>query len=163
LKNIIISKLTFFTATLWWGSLTTLGFFVVPMLFQHLPTKVLAGNMAARLFEMQTWVSVGCGLVLLLFLRPNRLSNQELSQNTLNSSKNDKNMHLAGVFAASTAIIFVALGMLMALLVAFGVSPRIVARENLMLWHAVGSLMYLVQWVCAGVVLWKLSNTKKLQ
>jgi hypothetical protein len=29
-----------------------------------------------------------------------------------------------------------------------------------MLWHAVGSLMYLAQWVCAGVVLWKLSNTK---
>jgi hypothetical protein len=49
---------------------------------------------------------------------------------------------------------------LMALLVTFGVSPRIVARENLMLWHAVGSLMYLAQWVCAGAVLWKLSNTK---
>jgi Domain of unknown function (DUF4149) len=160
LKNILVSKLAIFTAALWWGTLTTLGFFVVPMLFQHLSTKALAGNMAARLFEVQTWVSVGCGLVLLLLLRPNRQSNQDISQNALNSSKNDENMHLAGVFTASTAIIFVALGMLMALLVTFGVSPRIVARENLMLWHAVGSLMYLAQWVCAGVVLWKLSNTK---
>ena len=150
MKSLVISKLTIFTAALWWGTLTTLGFFVVPMLFQHLPTKALAGNMAARLFEAQTWVSVGCGLVLLLLLRSKH-------SNTLD---NEGNSALAGVFIDSNAIIFVALGMLMALLVTFGVSPRIVARENLMLWHVVGSLMYLAQWVCAGIVLWKLSNTK---
>ena len=145
MKNILASKLAIFTAALWWGSLSTLGFFVVPMLFQHLPTKALAGNMAARLFEVQTWVSVGCGLVLLLVLR-------------LKRAKNDENIPLAGVFNASAAIVFIAFGVLMSLLVAFGVSPRIVARENLMLWHAVGSLMYLAQWVCAGIVLWKLSR-----
>jgi uncharacterized protein YacL len=147
LKNILLPKLGIFTAALWWGSLTTLGFFVVPMLFQYLPTKALAGNMAARLFEVQTWVSMGCATVLLLILR-------------LKRAKTDENMPIAGVFIAYKAIIFVALGMLLALLVAFGVSPRIVARENLMFWHAVGSLMYLMQWVCAGVVLWKLVNMK---
>ena len=150
MKSLLISKLTIFTAALWWGTLTTLGFFVVPMLFQHLPTKALAGNMAARLFEAQTWVSVGCGLVLLLLLRSKH-------SNTLD---NEGNSALAGVFIDSNAIIFVSLGMLIALLVTFGVSPRIVARENLMLWHVVGSLMYFAQWVCAGIVLWKLSNTK---
>jgi Domain of unknown function (DUF4149) len=150
LKIILISKLTIFTAALWWGTLTTLGFFVVPMLFQHLSTKALAGNIAARLFEMQTWVSVGCGLVLLLLLRAKH-------SNTL---KNDGKSPVARVFIAYDAILFIAFGMLMALLVTFGVSPRIVARENLMLWHAVGSIIYIVQWVCAGVVLWKLSNTK---
>ena len=150
MKNILVSKLAIFTAALWWGTLTTLGFFVVPMLFQHLPTKALAGNMAARLFEVQTWVSVGCGLVLLLLLRSKHS----------NTIENEGNSALAGVFNVYNAIIFVALGMLFALLVTFGVSPRIVARENLMLWHAVGSLMYLAQWICAGVVLWKLSNTK---
>jgi Domain of unknown function (DUF4149) len=159
LKNIFVSKLTIFISGLWWGSLTTLGFFVVPMLFQYLPTKALAGNMAARLFEVQTWVSVGCGLVLLLILRPKRVENLI---NTKNSALGDVNTPLASIFPASTAIIFVAFGMLMALLVTFGVSPRIVARENLMLWHAVGSVMYLAQWVCAGIVLWKLSNTKSV-
>jgi Domain of unknown function (DUF4149) len=147
LKNTLLFKLTIYTAALWWGSLTTLGFFVVPMLFQHLPTKALAGNMAARLFEVQTWVSVGCGLALLLLTR-------------LSHTRNDENMPLAGAFTADTATFFMVFGMLMALLVAFGVSPRIVARENMMLWHAVGSLMYLAQWFCAGIVLWKLSNTK---
>jgi hypothetical protein len=29
---------------LWWGSLTTLAFFVVPMLFAHLPTPAMAGD-----------------------------------------------------------------------------------------------------------------------
>lgn len=135
--------------------MTTLGFFVVPMLFQHSPTKALAGNMAARLFEVQTWVSVSCGLVLLLILRPKRVENALKTENTV---KKDENMPVSGVFIAYAAIIFIALGMLMSLLVAFGVSPRIVARENLMLWHAVGSLMYLAQWVCAGIVLWKLSS-----
>ena len=125
------------------------------MLFQHLPNKALAGNMAGHLFEVQTWVSVGCGLVLLLILHPKRFENQLDTENT---SKNDKNMPLAGVFITYGAILFVALGMLMSLLVAFGVSPRIVARENLMLWHAVGSVMYLAQWVCAGIVMWKLSR-----
>lgn len=111
--------------------------------------------MAARLFEVQTWVSVSCGLVLLLILRPKRVENALKTENTV---KKDENMPVSGVFIAYAAIIFIALGMLMSLLVAFGVSPRIVARENLMLWHAVGSLMYLAQWVCAGIVLWKLSS-----
>ncbi len=145
----MLFKLSIFTAALWWGSLTTLGFFVVPMLFQYLPTKALAGNMAARLFEVQTWVSVGCGLLWLLIWRLKRAKDDK---------SGNKNMPLAGVFIAYDAILFIAFGVLLALLVAFGVSPRIVARENLMLWHAVGSLMYLAQWVCAGVVLWKLSK-----
>ena len=119
------------------------------MLFQHLPTKALAGNMAARLFEVQTWVSVGCGIVLLLISRPK-------------SANNNENSSLAGVFNAYNAILFIVFGVLLSLLVALGVSPRIVARENLILWHAVGGLMYLAQWVCAGIVLWKLSNTKSV-
>ena len=153
MRNILVSKLAIFTAALWWGTLTTLGFFVVPVLFQHLPSKAIAGNTAARLFEVQTWVSVGCGMVLLLLLRWK-------AKSASNSIENEVKMVVAGVFIASNAIIFVVLGMLLALLVTFGVSPRIVARENIVLWHAVGSLMYLAQWFCAGVVLWMVSNSK---
>ena len=110
MKNIILSKLSVFTAALWWGSLTTLGFLVVPMLFQHLPTKALAGNVAARLFEAQTWVSVGCGLVLLLLLRLNSSKTLKSIENTGLEEKNA----LANVSIQYFAILFIALGMLLA-------------------------------------------------
>jgi hypothetical protein len=42
--------------------------------------------------------------------------------------------------------------------VEFAVAPRIVARENLKLWHNLGSGMLLLQWVCAGATLWQLAR-----
>ncbi len=133
-------RLPLFVAALWWGSLTTLGFLVVPLLFAHLPTPAMAGGMAAKLFAAQTWVSVVCGLLLLMIFRSNR--------------------PLAQANTAQAAMIFVVSGMLLALLVEFAVAPRIVARENLKLWHAVGSGMYGVQWLCAGAALYKLTPAR---
>ncbi|MGE0499115.1 MAG: DUF4149 domain-containing protein [Ramlibacter sp.] len=130
-------RLPVLLAALWWGSLSTVGFLVVPLLFAHLPTPAMAGGMAARLFTAQTWVSVACGLVLLLALKPK-----------------DAVVHASW---AQRAMVFIVGGLLLALLAEFSVAPRIVARENLRLWHAVGSGMYLLQWLCAGVVLWKTS------
>ncbi len=125
-------------AALWWGSLTTLGFFVVPMLFANLATPAMAGNMAAKLFSAQTYVSAACGLLILL---------------TFGSKR-----PLIPVDTAQGATLFVVGGVLLALLVEFGVAPRIVARENLALWHGLGSAMYLVQWLCAAMVFWKLTK-----
>ena len=130
--------LPLWAAAIWWGSLSTLGFFVVPMLFANLPTPAVAGNMAAKLFTAQTAISAVAGIVLLLLLR------------------SDKGF--APVEVARSATLFVMGGVLMALLVEFGVTPHIVARDNLALWHGVGSGMYLVQWICAGVVFGKLAK-----
>lgn len=59
--------------------------------------------------------------------------------------------------SASMTAIFLILGaLLLALLQQYAVAPRILARDNLKLWHAVGSGMYLVQWLCAGVLLWRM-------
>jgi hypothetical protein len=130
-------NLPVWVAAVWWGSLSTLGFFVVPMLFAHLPTPAMAGNIAAKLFATQTAISTVCGLFLLMLFRSNKV--------------------LAPVDIAQTATLYVVGGVLMALLVEFGVSPHIVARDNLALWHSVGTGMYVVQWLCAGVVFGKLS------
>jgi hypothetical protein len=132
-----MSRLSIWVAALWWASLTTIGFLVVPMLFAYLPTPALAGGMAARLFSAQTWVSTVCGLILLLSARTNR--------------------SLAPGSIAQTAMIFIVSGMLLAMLSEYAVAPRIVARENLRLWHSVGSAMYLLQWVCAAAAFWKLT------
>lgn len=125
-------------AALWWGSLTTVGFGVVPMLFANLPTMAMAGGMAGKLFAAQTWLSTGCGVLLLLIHRPG----QAPSQNG----------------RAQAALVFMLLGVLLALLSEFAVAPRIVSRENLRLWHSVGSVMFVLQWLCAGVTFWKLTR-----
>ena len=131
----MFERLPVFAAALWWGSLSIIGFMVVPMLFANLGNPTLAGNMAAKLFAAQTWVSVACGLALLIL---------------------SKRRHAEQIEAwAQSALVLVIGGMLLALLVQYGVSPRIVARQNLRLWHSVGSAMYLVQWLCAGITLWK--------
>ena len=135
--NNILSRLPVYAAALWWGSLTTIGFLVVPLLFMHLPTPALAGGMAAKLFTAQTWVSVTCGGILLLTSTSKQAS--------------------APAQRAHDAIVFILLGMLLALLVEFAVAPRIVTRTNLKLWHSVGSVMYLVQWLCAAIVFWRIT------
>ena len=132
-----LQRLPVFAAALWWGSLTTIGFLVVPMLFAHLPSPAMAGGMAAHLFAAQTWVSVVCGVVLLLVYASKQA--------------------LAPASRAQIAIFFVVLGVLLAVLVELAVAPRIVARENLKLWHAVGSAMYLVQWLSAATVFWRVT------
>ena len=127
-------RLPALVAALWWGSLTTIGFLVVPLLFAHLPSPSIAGNMAARLFAAQTWVAVACCVVLLLMSRPKHAVRQYPW--------------------AQAAMVFILGGMLLALLSQFGVAPRIVARQDLRLWHSVGSVMYVLQWGCALAVLW---------
>ena len=59
---------------------------------------------------------------------------------------------------AHGALLFIAGGVLLALLAEFAVAPRIMARENIRVWHTIGSAMYVLQWVCAGVTLWKVGR-----
>ncbi len=128
-----------FAAAMWWGSLTTVCFLIAPLLFVYLPTPAMAGQLAAKLFTVQTWVSCACALVLLWGLRAN-------------AQTGDANR-------AQSVMLFIALGMLLALLVEFGVAPRIVARENHRVWHSVGVLLFSLQWCCAALVLWKTALT----
>jgi hypothetical protein len=133
-----------FCIALWWGSLTTLGFFVVPMLFTHLETAQAAGRMAARLFGVQGYVSLGCGAVLLaLHLRaPQAVMGRTDSLRT------------GAYHVGRTVLVWVLLGLTASLLVQWVVSPLIVARDNLKLWHSVGTALYLAQWVCASALLY---------
>ena len=56
-------------------------------------------------------------------------------------------------------MMFVLGAMLLALLSEFAVAPRIVLRENLRLWHSLGSAMFVLQWLCTLIVFWKLAGT----
>ena len=153
-----MARATLWLAALWWGSLTTLGFGVVPLLFVHLPTPAMAGGMAAKLFSAQTWVSGVCGLLLLMLMAR---VDQAASAAYFNRNK-EQNTAVALVQNEKAATIFIVGGILLAFLAEFAVAPRIVARENLKLWHAVGSGMYLLQWLCAGATLWKLTQPRQV-
>ena len=131
-------RIALLVSALWWGSLTTIGFLVVPMLFAHLGNPAMAGNLAGRLFSAQSWVALACGLVLLTYFR----------------SKIDQRVDAP----SRISIAWVVVALLLALLQEYAVAPRILARENLRLWHALGSAMYLGQWFSAGVLLWRLGR-----
>ena len=129
-------------AALWWGSLTALGFIIVPMLFTHLPSPAAAGQLAAKLFTAQTWLSIACAMCLLLVYNQKEAPDQDIR--------------------AQAAIKYVVTGLLLAVLVEFGFSPRIVSARadggNLKLLHGLGSATYFGQWLCAGFALWVLSQ-----
>ena len=135
------ARLPVLAAALWWGSLGAIGFMAVPLLFQNAATPAVAGNLAAKLFTGQAWLGVACGGLVLMGARtedgPPRMD------------------------WAQGAVVFVLLGMLAALLQEFAVAPRIVARENLRLWHGLGTGLYAAQWLCALVVLWKLTGRQR--
>ena len=127
-----MARLQLFIAALWWGSLTAVGFMVVPLLFVHLETPAMAGQMAAKLFTAQTWLSVACGFLLLLAARRENID------------------------TAKSPSMWMIAGMLLALLIEFAVKPHILARDNMVLWHNLGTAFYMTQWLCAGKVLWQL-------
>lgn len=123
-------------AALWWSSLGVVGFVVVPLLFTHLPSPSMAGFMAAKLFAAQTWVSTAAAVLILLLSRPRR--------------------EAATAPWAVQALPWVIAGLLLALLLQYGVAPRILARQDLRLWHSLGSAFYALQWLCASLVFWRL-------
>ena len=91
----------------------------------------------ARLSHDCAWNSLACGVVLLMGAR---------------STDGTPTLGWAG-----GAVAYVLLGMLAALLQEFAIAPRIVARQDLRLWHTAGTALYAAQWLCALVVLWRLS------
>jgi hypothetical protein len=136
------ARVPLLSAALWWGSLSAIGFLAVPLLFTHATSPAVAGSLAAKLFAGQSWLSLGCGMLLLVSAR---------------TSGDDA----APMDWAGGALVFVLVGLLTALLSEYAVAPRIVARENLKLWHAVGTLLYAAQWLCALVVFWKLTGRRQ--
>ena len=132
------ARMAVLAAALWWGSLTAIGFMAVPLLFANAPSAYLAGNLAGGLFSGQTWLGLACGVVLLAGAR--------------------------GADGAATmawargAVAYVLLGMLAGLLQEFAIAPRIIARQDLALWHTAGTAAYAVQWLCALLVLWRVTS-----
>lgn len=151
-----MQRLSVLIAALWWGGISGLSFVAVPTLFASLGSPALAGPVAARLFSLQSWAGLGLGLLLLLILRRQRAAG-DFPQAGVSTDP----ARVQAMQQALSTMGFVLAAMLLALLQEFGVAQRIVSARatggNLQLWHGVGTLMVLGQWLSAGAVLWRLS------
>lgn len=133
---------------LWWGGCTAIGFLVVPLLFASLPSAALAGQTAARLFSAEVYGALALGVAALLLLKPwHDHHASEMPERRMDGE-------------SQTTLLLVVGALLAALLMEFAVAPRILARENLKLWHTVGTCLYLLQWALSGLALWRSTCAK---
>jgi len=140
-------RLGILLAALWWGGITGLSFLAVPMLFAQLGSPAIAGPVAAKLFSLQSHAGLVLGVLLLVVLRRG----------------NEQGGRPDGPTMTTLGIVLFA--MMLALMQEFGAAPHIVSARasggNLRLWHGVGTAMVFGQWLCAGLVLWRLSGATK--
>lgn len=133
-----VEPLLFVVVTLWVGAMWTVGYIVAPTLFSMLPDRVLAGNIAGRLFAIVGWIGIGSGVFVLGFMFVRQRWR-----------------------AFRAALFWLVVAMLLATLASqFGIQPLMeqmkaaawpreamdtVMRSRFATWHGVASVLYLVQ------------------
>lgn len=136
----LVERARLLIATLWAGSLWTIGYLVAPTLFATLGDKVLAGAIAGSLFHVEAWLSVCCGMSLMALAA------------LVVTDQNDK---------ACRRLLWIAAGMLACTVIGyFGLHPFMAAikeaagpggvmtadaRTRFGILHGVSSAFYLVQ------------------
>ena len=147
----MLARVRILVATLWAGSLWTIGFIVAPTLFATLSARVLAGNIAGSMFRAEAWLSIACALVLLALLQWGA------------GALELKRRRLLGALVLSMLVC--------ALLSHFGISPLMAElkaqaqgssgimdeamRSRFGMLHGVSTLIFAVQSLLAGVLIWK--------
>lgn len=131
-------------ASLWWGGLSGIAFVAVPALFAQLASPAVAGPVAAWLFAFVCKLSlVSAGML---------LARQLLIQRGQ-----------AGIERNHVLLWALRLALVAALVQDHVVAQQIVtARDtggNLKLWHGLGSVLVLAQWLGAGFAIWQLTRS----
>lgn len=135
------------TATLWAGSLWTVGYLVAPLLFATLADRTTAGNIAGSVFHVEAWLSVFCAVVLILIER---------------SAANNKNAHghrrllwLVLGMLGCTVVGYFGLHPFMAALRGAGATMDADASARFGILHGVSSVLYLIQSLLAVALVLK--------
>ncbi|MBU0688507.1 MAG: DUF4149 domain-containing protein [Gammaproteobacteria bacterium] len=124
--------------TLWVGSLWTIGYLAVPILFQAQPDKQLAGMLAGEMFRVQGFVGIACGVYLLL----------------------RDGVKFGKLSLRQPAFLAIALMLLITLALQFGIQPLMAGLKsqalplevmnsslasNFSMWHGISSILYLIE------------------
>jgi len=133
---------------LWAGGMWTVGYIAAPALFAMLDDRMLAGNIAGRLFTVIAWTGMGTAVYLLAFMAVRRGR----------AILRDKLFWVVVAMLACVAVGYLGIQAEMAALKA-GVGSLDVmesaAREKFAMLHGVSSAVYLVQsmlaaWLAVG-------------
>ena len=134
--------------TLWIGGMLVVGYLVAPVLFAELSDRLLAGNLAGRMFTWMAYVGLGCAAYILLFL---------VARNGWSVFK------LSAFWLGLSVAAAVAAGH-------FGIQPimqhlkdaalpaevmQSVLRDRFATWHGISSVLYLIQSVLGVALLIK--------
>ena len=133
----LVPRIRILIATLWVGSLWTVGYLVAPTLFATLADKVLAGTIAGSMFRIEAWLTVFCALVLVVLLLR---SNRDQAHRTL--------LILTGTMLACTLIGYFGLQPFMASLRATAGVTGVMTQDAKMqfgILHGVASVIYLLE------------------
>lgn len=146
----VAARIRLLIATLWAGSLWTIGYIAAPTLFAVLE-RAQAGEVAARLFRIEAWLSVACALALLALLYRGVEGLDSRTRRTL--------LWLVGAMLACTAIGYFVLQPFMAELRAVAGPGGVMEgelRSRFGMLHGVASVFYLLQSLLAVGLIWKL-------
>lgn len=138
-------------ATLWAGSLWTVGYLVAPTLFAILSDRVLAGTIAGQLFRIEAWLSLGCAVMLLVLVRTVSGSENE-------SARRQLTWLIAGMLGCVLVGYFGLQPFMSALRDAAGAAGVMNSESKMQfgILHGISSTFYLVQSVLAVALVIKI-------
>ena len=145
----LLTRVRLLVATLWAGSLWTVGYLVAPTLFATLADRVLAGTVAASMFRSEAWLSIACALAMLVLLVPAK---------ELDAKRRRLLVVLALAILVGTLVVHFGLQPLMAGLreaAGPGGVMESAVRTRFGVLHGISSVIYLIQAVLAGVLVVK--------
>ncbi|MCE3608266.1 DUF4149 domain-containing protein [Massilia sp. P8910] len=144
----LLARARLLLVTAWAGSLWTVGYLVAPTLFRTLSDSVLAGTIAGSMFRSEAMVSLVCGVGLLVLVA--------LAKDVDAKRKRLLMLVVAGMLVL-LAVSSLGLGPMMAALkeAAPGGVMEPAARMQFGMLHGISMVLYLIQSVLAGVLVFK--------
>lgn len=148
----LVTRVKLLLATIWAGSLWTVGYLVAPILFGTLEDKVLAGTIAGNLFQAEAWLSLVCGLVLVLLCK-------STVDKIFVKERKVVLLLIAGMLACTVAGYFILHPYMVDLRVVMreAVGPALTAAKTKFgLMHGFSSVMYLLESLLAVALILKI-------
>lgn len=145
----LLARARLLVTALWAGSLWTVGYLAAPTLFATLGDRVLAGTIAASLFNVEAWLSIACALALLLLLGTGRAVDARARRGLL--------LLTLAMLACTLAVHFGIQPSMVALRAAAGPGGVMesAAKSRFGMLHGISSGIYLVQSLLAAWLLLK--------